>query len=93
MLTCPREYSQASPLAQGRAGPWTGDWGLGTVDSGQETGDWCIVYSVYVYPYSLEGGIKFVLGITGAQFFQSELKPVRRVSVVANLKRFQHKGL
>ena len=31
------------------------------------------------------------LGITGVIFFQTELKPVRRVSADAHLKRFQHK--
>ena len=30
------------------------------------------------------------LVIIGAQFFQTELKPVRRVSAVANLKKFKH---
>ena len=29
--------------------------------------------------------------IIGAQLFQTELKPVRRVSAAANPKRFQHK--
>ena len=32
-------------------------------------------------------------GITGVQFFQTELKLVRRVSADANLKRFQNKIL
>ena len=32
-----------------------------------------------------------LMGIRGVQFFQTELKPVRRVSADANLKRFQHK--
>ena len=31
------------------------------------------------------------MGITGVQFFQTELKPVRRVIADANLERFQHK--
>ena len=33
------------------------------------------------------------LMITGVQFFQTELKTVRKVSADANLKRFQHKIL
>ena len=31
------------------------------------------------------------MGITGVPFFQTELKPVRRVHADANLERFQHK--
>ena len=39
------------------------------------------------------GRDQYFLGITGFLFFQIELKPVRRVSADANLKRFQHKVL
>ena len=33
------------------------------------------------------------MGITGVQLFQTELKPVSRVSEDTNLKRLQHKVL
>ena len=46
-----------------------------------------------VYSFSLRGRDQPFLGITGVLFFQTELKPVRKVSADANLKRFQHKVL
>ena len=42
--------------------------------------------------FSDEGGITF-LEIKGVQFFWIELKPVMRVSAIANLKFFKHKVL
>ena len=44
-------------------------------------------------PSLMREGSPFFLEIKGIQFFQKELKPVMRVSAVANLKRFKHKAL
>ena len=42
-------------------------------------------------PSPVKKGINNYFGIKSVQFFQIELKPVKRVNVDANLKRFQHR--
>ena len=58
-------------------------------------GRFCLVHCVCVcvYPFSREGGINPILGITEVQFFQTELRPVMRVSADPNLNRFHQKEL
>ena len=48
------------------------------------------VVCVCVYPFPVREG-SAVLVITRVQFFQTDMKSVRKVTADANLKRFQHK--
>ena len=92
------EFTDWPSLPRSRFLPWWVEWGLIADARSPPSGsggtfmqkEW--LGHVCVYPFSREGGINPFWGSQGF-FFQTELKPVRRVSADANLKRFQHKVL